>query len=198
MSYRFPRTLLSILVYLNGVVVWIVTARLLISNFTQPSYQTFWIDPSASVEIGIINSTSLRIFHISVSWWFFTGGWVAASLLKSPGLVSGFWAFLAMLSFGQSLPIHRLPSPLPFNNPLVIVPNAPITIGTIVTFMFHSFFNSLARSRYLSFFSLVFSFTLWFAGTAKSTILQILFFFFLLIIMVFRPGLVIPLYVNVS
>ena len=65
----------------------------------------------------------------------------------------------------------------PFNNPLVIVPNAPITIGTIVTFMFHSFFNSLARSRYLSFFSLSFRFILWSAGTAKSTILQILFFF---------------------
>ena len=64
----------------------------------------------------------------------------------------------------------------PFNNPLVIVPNAPITIGTIVTFMFHSFFNSLARSRYLPFFSLTFRFILWSAGTAKSTILQSLFF----------------------
>ena len=42
----------------------------------------------------------------------------------------------------------------PLNNPLVIVPKAPITIGTVVTFMFHSFFNSLTRSRYLSFFSL--------------------------------------------
>ena len=38
----------------------------------------------------------------------------------------------------------------PNNNPLVTVPKAPITIGIIVTFMFHSFFNSLARSRYLS------------------------------------------------
>ena len=66
----------------------------------------------------------------------------------------------------------------PFNNPLVIVPNAPITIGTIVTFMFHGFFNSLARSKYLSFFSLSFKFILWSAGTAKSTILQILFFVF--------------------
>ena len=66
----------------------------------------------------------------------------------------------------------------PFNYPLVIVPKAPITIGTIVTFMFHSFFNSLARSRYLSFFSLSFRFILWSAGTAKSTILQILFLFF--------------------
>ena len=41
----------------------------------------------------------------------------------------------------------------PFNNPLVILPKAPITIGTIVTFMFYSFFNSRARSRYLSFFT---------------------------------------------
>ena len=65
----------------------------------------------------------------------------------------------------------------PFNNPLVTVPKAPITIGVIVTFMFHSFFNSLARSRYLSLFSHSFSFILWSAGTAKSTILQIFFFF---------------------
>ena len=66
----------------------------------------------------------------------------------------------------------------PFNNPSVIVPKAPITIGTIVTFIFHSFFNSLARSRYLSFFSLSFRFILWSAGTAKSTILQILFLYY--------------------
>ena len=65
----------------------------------------------------------------------------------------------------------------PFNNPLVKLPNAPITTGTIVTFMFNSFFNSLARLRYLSFFSYSFRFILWSAGTAKSTILQILFFF---------------------
>ena len=44
-----------------------------------------------------------------------------------------------------------------FSNPFVTVPNAPITIGIIVTCMFHSFFNSLARSRYLSFFSHSFS-----------------------------------------
>ena len=65
----------------------------------------------------------------------------------------------------------------PFNNPLVTVPKAPITIGIIVTFKFQSFFNSLASSRYLSLFSHSFSFILWSAGTAKSTILQIFFFF---------------------
>ena len=53
----------------------------------------------------------------------------------------------------------------PFNNPLVTVPKAPITIGIIVTFMFHSFFNSLARSRYLSILLLLlllFNFQLYF------------------------------------
>ena len=64
----------------------------------------------------------------------------------------------------------------PFNNPLVSVPEAPITIGTIVTFTFHSFFGSLARSRYLSFFSHYFSFIPWSAKATNSTILQILSF----------------------
>ena len=44
--------------------------------------------------------------------------------------------------------------------------------------MFLSFFNSLTRSRFISFFSHSFSFILWSAGTAKSTILPVLFFFF--------------------
>ena len=68
----------------------------------------------------------------------------------------------------------------PFNNLLVTVPKAPITIGMIVTFMFHSFFNSVARSRYSSLFSHSFSFILWSAVTAKSTILQIFFFVFVI------------------
>ena len=69
----------------------------------------------------------------------------------------------------------------PFSNHLVIVPNAPITAGIIVTFMFYSFFNSLTRSRYLSFFSYSFSFILWSSGTAKSTNLQVLFFLLIII-----------------
>ena len=71
----------------------------------------------------------------------------------------------------------------PLSNPLVTVPNAPITIGIIVTCMFHSFFNSLATLRYLSFFSHSFSFILWSAGTAKSTILKVLFFCLLLLLL---------------
>ena len=52
-----------------------------------------------------------------------------------------------------------------FNNPLIKVPKAPITIGIIVTFKFHNFFNPLASSRYLSLFSHSFNFILWSAGT---------------------------------
>ena len=75
----------------------------------------------------------------------------------------------------------------PFNNPLVTVPKAPISVRIIVTFMFHSFFvcfffNSLARSRYLSFFSHSFSFILWSDRTTKSTILQISRFFFFVVV----------------
>ena len=73
----------------------------------------------------------------------------------------------------------------PFNNPLVIVPNAPITIGTIVTFMFHRFFNSLVRSRYLSFFP--FLSDLFYGPPGKQSRQFYKFSFFLLIIM--RSGL---------
>ena len=69
----------------------------------------------------------------------------------------------------------------PFSNPSVTVSKAPITIGTIDPFMFRSFFNSLARSRYLSFFSHSFSYILWSEGIAKSTILQILCFLMIII-----------------
>ena len=62
-------------------------------------------------------------------------------------------------------------------NPLVTVPSASFTIGITVTFMSHSFFSSLAKSCYLSFFSLSFSFILCSAETAKSTIRQVLSFY---------------------
>ena len=37
----------------------------------------------------------------------------------------------------------------PFNNPLVIVPKAPITIGTIITIMFHGFFQFSSKIEVL-------------------------------------------------
>ena len=64
-------------------------------------------------------------------------------------------------------------------NHLVTVLRVPVTIGITVTFMFHGCFffsRSLARYRYISLFYLASSFTLWLAGTRKSTIRQFLFF----------------------
>ena len=51
--------------------------------------------------------------------------------------------------------------------------------------MFHRFFNSLARSRYLSSFSHSFSFILWSTGTAKSIFCKFSFFCWLLFGLVF-------------
>ena len=76
---------------------------------------------------------------------------------KSPQVSRTLLSILAVLNnvvvwmFSNRLPTSKSSSP--FINPLDTLPNAPITIGTVVTCMFHSFFNSLARSRYSSFFS---------------------------------------------
>ena len=86
---------------------------------------------------------------------FFTSA-LADSLLvsnnKSPHVSRTFLSILAVLNNAVVWMVFtRLPtskSSSPFNNPLVTAPIAPITIGIIVTWMFHSFFNSLARSRY--------------------------------------------------
>ena len=108
---------------------------------------------------------------------------------KSPQVSRTRLSILAVLSNAVVWIVSTRPptskSSRPFNNHLVTVPNAPITIGTIVTYSFHSFLNFLARSRYLSFFSLSFRFILWSTGTAKSTILQILF----LLLIIMRSGL---------
>ena len=128
----------------------------------------------------------IRYFHISVSWWF--------SLEFSPQVSRTLLSILFVLYNVVVWMVSTRPptskSSNPYSNPFVTVSKASITISIIVTCMFHSFFNPLARSRYLSFFSHSFSFILRSAGTAKSTILQFLFFFFfwwLLLDLVFRP-----------
>ena len=132
---------------------------------------------------------SFRIFHISVNWRILH--W-SLSDSNSPQVSRTRLRILVVLSNVVVWIVYTRPQiSKSFKNPLVIVPKASITICTIVTFMFHSFFNSLARLRYLSFFSLSFRFILWSAGTAKSTILQFFFFFccWLLWSLIFWPGL---------
>ena len=122
------------------------------------------------IEAFIIIIYSLRVFHWSLSD------------IKSPQVSRALLSILAVLnkavvSIVSTRPPTSKSSNL-FNNPLVTVPKALFAICIIVTFMLHSFFNSLTRSRYLSFFSLSFSFILWSVGTAKSTIMQILFYYY--------------------
>ena len=67
--------------------------------------------PNAPITIGIIIIIFIPLeFFTSVLADSFTQEFflVTASLLKSPGLVSGFWLFLAMLSFGKSLLVRQL------------------------------------------------------------------------------------------
>ena len=82
----------------------------------------------------------------------------------------------------------RFKSSSPWTKPLVTVLSAPITIGITVMFMFHSFFSSLTRSKYLSLFSSYFSFSMGSARTAKSTI-QYIFWSWLLLGLVVWPRL---------
>ena len=106
---------------------------------------------------------------------------------KSPQASRTLLSILAFLNNAVVWMVSTRPptskSSSPFNNLFVTVPKASITIGIIVTFIFHSFFNSLARSRYLSFFSHSFSFI--FVASRESKVdnfANFLFFFFLLII----------------
>ena len=79
--------------------------------------------------------------------------------------------------------LHSSKSSSPFTTPLVTATSAPIVIGITVTFMFHRFFSSLARSRYWSRVSLSFNFPLWSTRRARSTIVR--FSLFLLLLLLF-------------
>ena len=102
----------------------------------------------------IIINYSFRVFQISITWWFFHWN---LSESNSPQVSRTLLSILAVFKTAVVWMVSTRPptskSSRSFNNPLVTLPKTPITISTIVTFMFHSFFNSVARSWYLSFFS---------------------------------------------
>ena len=122
--------------------------------------------------------THLRVFHASVNWWFSSR---VLSDSKFPQVSRTLLSILADLNntvvWMVSTRSLIFISSRSYTNPLVTVPSAPITISITITFMFQSFFSSLARSRYLSLFLFSFTFTLWSAGTAEFTIRRVHFFF---------------------
>ena len=115
-------------------------------------YHYYWILQSffPSAVIYPFESFSRQLLLIVLFW--------SLSDSKSPQVHRTLPSILAVFNNAVVWRVFTCPptsqSPSSFNSPLVTVPNAPLTIGIIVTFMFHSFFNSRARSRYLSFFSL--------------------------------------------
>ena len=88
----------------------------------------------------------LMVFHWNLS---------EASFLKPSGLPSVFSSILInAVVWIVSSASCILKTSSPFTNPLEIIASAPITLSITITFMFLSFFSSLARCRDLPHFSL--------------------------------------------
>ena len=110
---------------------------------SEPGFKKF--SPSSELTfiiiiiIIIIIIYSLRVFHISVIWWSFN--W-RLNDSKTPQVSRTLLSILAVLNNAAVWMVSTRPpsSKSSFNNPLVSVPKAPITIGIIVTFMFYSLF----------------------------------------------------------
>ena len=98
---------------------------------------------------------------------------------KSPSFSRTLYSILADLNNAVIWMVLARPSisnhTSPLTKPLGIVLIEPITIGITIIFSFHSFFSSLTKLKYLSFFLFSLIFFLWF------TIRQVLFSFLLII-----------------
>ena len=124
-----------------------------ISNSSSPLSKPLGTISSTPVTIGIIvqfiayyNYYYLLLESFSHQHQLIVFQW-SLSDCKFPQIPKAFLSTLAVLNnavFSKSSS--------PFNNPLVTVPKAPITIDIIVTFMFHSFsISSQGRGTYPSF-----------------------------------------------
>ena len=71
---------------LHSLIIWGIISSLSPHYYCYHYYQYYYL--------------LIRVFHICISLWFFTGVWVTASFLKSPGLFSVFWPFSIILLFG--------------------------------------------------------------------------------------------------
>ena len=113
---------------------------------------------------------------------------------KSPQVSRTLLSILAVLNDAVVWMVSTRPpiskSSSPFSNPLVTVPNAPITIGIIFTSMFHSFFQF---PRKVEVFILLFTFFLFYPVVCRDSKVDYftssLFFCLLLLSLVSWPGL---------
>ena len=83
----------------------------------------------------------IRVFHISdISWSLSDSLSDSKSSQESKTLLSILAVLNNVVVYILSTRPPTSKSSSPFSNPLFTVPNAPITIGIVVTCMFHSFF----------------------------------------------------------
>ena len=142
--------------------LWIFVSAMLLPPAIRSTLQVFMVCSMKFMTscdilyiLRLCNYLLIRVFHISVNWWFFTGVCDSKSSQVSRTLLS----ILAVLNNVVVWMVSTRPptskSSSPFSNPLVTVPNAPITIGIIVTCMFHSFLiPQQGRDTYPSFYIL--------------------------------------------
>ena len=112
---------------------------------------------------------------------------------NSPQVSRTLLSILAVFSNAFVLMVSTRPSTSkssrPFNNPLVSVQKAPITIGMIVTFMFHSFFQFSSKVEVLiSLFTFFQFYSVVRRDSKVNNFADFLFFFFFLSIII-RSGL---------
>ena len=128
--------------------VWTILQRV------QRGYISRWWDSSERLGFGklsrlsvvhIIIIYSLGVFPISDRGCSFSEVWVTASLLGSPGVSILDVPIMAVVWIVSTRP-PTFKSSSPFNNILVTVRKATITIGIIVTFMFHVIFQFVCQS----------------------------------------------------
>ena len=125
---------------------------------------------------------NLFLFYLFESYsrllWqtWITGAWETPSLLKSLGFLLEFWLIVKMQPFVWSPLVRLFPSPPVPLSILCWLYRAHQLQLVSPSLSCSKVINFLTRSRYLSFFSSSFRYILWSAGTAKSTIRQVLFF----------------------
>ena len=163
-SPKVSRTLLSILVVLNNVVVWIVSTRPPISKSSSPFNNLLVTVPKAPITIGttiiiiiIIIIILLRSFSHqflrAVFYWSLSGSksaQISRTLLSILTDLNN--AIFCMVSIHP--PIFNSFSP--FYNPLGTVPSAPTRIGITIIFTFYYYYYYYYYTPY-EFFKLTLS-----------------------------------------
>ena len=141
------------LIPLGKVWIQLFSLQLRVNCRTDWVLQPWWGNLSRrekTLNSNLLNSAQGLVNRIKVFHWSLIGN-------KSPQISRTLLSILAVLNNAVVWMVSTHPptfkSSSSFNNLLVTVPKPPITIGIIITFIFHSFFNYLARSRYLSLFT---------------------------------------------